>query len=89
MPYAAALAAVEADPRKPTAASEAWATFDPAAFARDPHAIVQGFTDHQLFANKGFKLGVALRAAGVHQSAAAAAAVKAACPVRPAPFAMS
>lgn len=48
---------------------------------------LQGFTDKQLFANKGFKLGFALRAAGVNGSAAAAAAVRAACPVAQAPYA--
>jgi hypothetical protein len=54
---------------------------------RDPHAVTRGFTDAQLFANKGFKLGVALQRAGVHHTAAAAAAVRAACPVKPAPYA--
>jgi len=54
---------------------------------RDPHAVTRGFTDAQLFANKGFKLGVALKQAGMHQTSAAAAAVRAVCPVKPAPYA--
>jgi hypothetical protein len=93
VPYAQALAAIAefgTDPLKATAASENWAnSFNPDEHRRDPHAIKQGYSDKQLFANKGFKLGVALRAAGVHQTPAAAAAVRAACPVKAAPYATS
>lgn len=90
VPYAEAIANLVANPLKPTAASEGWHdTFDGAAMRNDPNALMQGFSDKKLFSSKAFKLGFALRAAGAQHSGAAAAAVRALCPVAPAPWGVS
>jgi hypothetical protein len=79
-----------ADPLKPTKASDGWnETFDATAFRNDPNSLQQGYSDKKLFSNKGFRLGVALRQAGIHESKAAAAAVRAVCPVARTPYATS
>mmetsp|Transcript_37556 Transcript_37556/g.48580 ORF Transcript_37556/g.48580 Transcript_37556/m.48580 type:complete len:657 (+) Transcript_37556:49-2019(+) len=90
VPYFDTINNLVADPLKPTAASDGWAgTFDGDTFRKDPNAMQQGYSDKKLFANKGFRLGVELRAAGVHESKAAAAVIKAACPVSRTPYAIS
>lgn len=90
VPYFETINNLVADPMKPTAASDGWTgTFDGETFRKDPNSLQQGFSDEKLFANKGFRLGVELRAAGVHESKAAAAVIKAACPVARTPYAIS
>lgn len=90
MPYYDTITNMTADPLKPTAASEGWnETFDGNVFRQDPNSLQQGYSDKTLFKNKGFKLGVALRQAGIHESKAAAAAIRAACPVARTPYATS
>ncbi len=84
VPYADAISAASADPLKPTKATEAWTAevnFDRGAFTSNV-----GFTDAKLFSDPRFKLGHALRDAGVHHSKASAAVIKAACPVARAPY---
>ena len=89
VPYAAALENLVANPLKPTVAAQAWgaeAHFDRSHFRTDPNAINKGYSDAKLFSNPAFKLGYALREAGVNRSAASAAAIKAMCPITKAPY---
>jgi hypothetical protein len=50
------------------------------------HLALNGFADARLFQDARFRLGLALRAAGVHQSAAAAAVIAQLHPRQQAPW---
>ena len=86
--YAEAIAQAQSDLSKTTAAFDQ-AVFDAADFHRNPNSVTTGFSDKKLFADPRFKLGYALHAAGVNGSAAAAVAVRRACPVAAAPMAIT
>ncbi len=72
VPYAEAIAAIQADPLKATAASEASRFQEDCAPVGESH---YGFSDEKLFKDTRFKLGLALRDAGVAHSAHAAKVV--------------
>jgi hypothetical protein len=58
-----------------TAAVEAQKYLKPGELSRG-HLALNGFTDKAIFKDARFRLGLALREAGVHQSAAAAAVIR-------------
>jgi len=85
VPYWDALQAAESKLDHVTAAVEAQKYQKPEEVSRG-HLSMNGFTDQKLFKDARFRLGLALREAGVHQSAAAAAVISSLHPRQQAPW---
>lgn len=85
VPYYENIQAVESKLDHITVAADAQKYFKPDEETRG-HLALNGFTDKKLFRDARFRLGLALREAGVHQSAAAAAVIAQLHPRQQAPW---
>lgn len=85
VPYFDAIQSVESRLDYITAAADAQRYQKPEEISRGHHAL-NGFADVKLFQDARFRLGLALREAGVHQSAAAAAVIAQLHPRQQAPW---
>ena len=85
MPYYDALQNASSKLDHVTAATEAQKYHKPDELSRG-FCPLNGFTDKRIFKDARFRLGLALREAGVHQSAAAAAVISALHPRPMAPW---